>query len=432
MEIIDFASSAQVGWIADLMREVAASGGPFAVLTAFTAGIRKRSQATPRAFLQISTRDLSGGDFRVLRAATDTGEELIDVRDPWLHDDFPVFSGGVIGRAVQSTAPLIIRDIDWSDNTCFPDALHEYQSMFTMPLVVGKDTPINVIVLFARQRDAFLVNDVEPLTMRANMVAAIAESWAARLELAKANQQIDQEIKRVAAIQQALLPDPIPRIPGLEIAVGYEMFGQAGGDLYDFAKLGGANQRWAIFVGDASGHGPSAAVVMAMVHALLHAYPSNPAGPQEVLEHLNRHLYQKRIEASYVTAFLGFFEPQTRRLVYASAGHPPPVVASFPSGAIESLEASRSIPLGIEPATQFKSSTVQLRLGQILIMYTDGITEARNRADEMFGVGGIAQSLRGGKGTAADTVKKLADAVRAFQVDAKPQDDQTIVALQIV
>ena len=92
-------------------------------------------------------------------------------------------------------------------------------------------------------------------------------------------------MEQIARIQRALLPDQLPNIPGVQLATSYSTFDVVGGDLYDFTALhrNGNDQRWALLIGDVSGHGPAAAVVMAMFHAILHTYPLDPHGPGEVL-----------------------------------------------------------------------------------------------------------------------------------------------------
>ena len=160
---------------------------------------------------------------------------------------------------------------------------------------------------------------------------------------------------------RSLLPEQVPDIPGLEIRAAYETFDRVGGDLYDFQPLSlsgselrnDPNQPWAILISDASGHGPSAAVVAAMLHAILHAYPTVPNGPAEILRHANDQLAKKRIESSFITAFLMFYDPVSRKLTYSCAGHPPPLLkVSLGPGPVKELLCDDGIPLGIMEGAQ--------------------------------------------------------------------------------
>ena len=172
---------------------------------------------------------------------------------------------------------------------------------------------------------------------------------------------------------------------------------------------------------------------MAMVHSILHAYPVNPAGPGEVLAHVNRHLCAKRIEESFVTAFLGFYEPETRRMVYASAGHNPPLLKAFPhQGDPERLDAVGELPLGIMPDVQYSEAETRLVPGHSLILYTDGIIDAC-RADGLpFGLDGIEHSLIACTGAPDCAIDHIRKALAAHQQNVRPDDDQTMVVVQAV
>src|SRR5262249_36575182 len=145
-------------------------------------------------------------------------------------------------------------------------------------------------------------------------------------------------------------PQELPEIPGLKAAASYRTLGDAGGDLYDFVPLGqrvgsdGTDHRWAVLIGDVSGHGASAAVVMAMLHSILHAFPHRPVGPAEVLTYANKHLCAKRIGNVFATCILCFYDPDTRALTYARAGHPPAILAAGNGSDSRRLEEAGDLP----------------------------------------------------------------------------------------
>src|SRR5262249_57017617 len=113
-----------------------------------------------------------------------------------------------------------------------------------------------------------------------------------------------------------------PQVEGLELSAFYATCERAGGDYYDVLPL--AADQWGLFVADVSGHGTPAAVVMAMLHTLLHAYPGQAQGPAEVFAHLNRHLLAVAPDGMFATAFYGIYSAPRRLLRYSLAGHPPP------------------------------------------------------------------------------------------------------------
>jgi sigma-B regulation protein RsbU (phosphoserine phosphatase) len=224
----------------------------------------------------------------------------------------------------------------------------------------------------------------------------------------------------------------LPQIPGLEIATSYETFGEAGGDLYDFVLLEGAasvHQPWAIFIADASGHGPSAAVVIAIVQALLHAHPPGVTSPAALLQHLNQHLCERPIESSFVTAFLAVYGPSTRRLEFACAGHPPPLLLRRTAQAATYLDSACGLPLGIDPNHAFREASVDFGPGDTLLLYTDGIDEARDPNNKMFGVEAIEAVARGCSGTPIQLVATIRHAVTAHENGRQATDDQTLVAV---
>jgi sigma-B regulation protein RsbU (phosphoserine phosphatase) len=241
-------------------------------------------------------------------------------------------------------------------------------------------------------------------------------------------------LQQVAELQRLLLPDPLPKISGLELAVSFDPSGRAGGDLYDFFPLdddAGPRGRWCIFIGDASGHGSAAAVVMAMVQTILHAHPSDVAGPAEILGHVNRQLCRKKI-GGFVTAFLGIYQPDEKRLVYASAGHPAPLFKSPGGDKVGQLDAVASYPLGIDATESFKSAEIELHVGDMLLFYTDGITEARGADRAMFELERLEKEFREFGGGPEALIKHLRGLVNAHQRGQTPVDDETLVAARIV
>ncbi len=316
------------------------------------------------------------------------------------------------------------------------------RSLAAVP-VLDPQMPINWVILLHPSPGYFNVEQLEALILRANLVGAVSKGLWMSQQLAAANSQIAREIEQIARIQRTLLPAQLPEIPGLSIAAHYETFDRAGGDLYDFARLEGDpttpdDDRWAILIADASGHGPAAATVCAIVHSILHAYPKEPAGTAELLKHVNRHLCAKQIESSFVTAFLAFYQAGTRELVYARAGHNPPLLISALEekghgpgrGVIRELDAARGLPLGIDVDAAFSEDRLVLAPGQMVLLYTDGVTEARNSAGDMLGTEGIERALASCDDGAQAAVRCLTEAVLAHLGSEKAGDDQTILVLE--
>jgi phosphoserine phosphatase RsbU/P len=254
-----------------------------------------------------------------------------------------------------------------------------------------------------------------------------------RNQLSAALDQLDRELQTVGQIQRSLLPQELPQIPGLQIAAQYVTSARAGGDYYDFFPLSGG--QWGIVIADVSGHGTPAAVLMAVTHAIAHARPDTQAPPEAMLRHLNEHLtaaYTR--DGTFVTAFYGVYDPATRHLAYARAGHNPPRLVR--GSDVISLDDAGTLPLGIVPDQTYPQAGVQLQPGDLLVLYTDGITEAMppahaNRPREMFGVDRLDALLLGCTSHDANQcLEAICNAVVEHSQGAPVKDDQTLVAIR--
>ena len=431
MAAIDISNNQRIPRILDLLGSIPSFQDPHELVKHF---VRSMNRAyNHRSYVQIANRGLPAGQYRIQHILGEGGKVIVEYRADI--STTPISRGGILAELVATPTPKLLHDVDLSREPLLDGKLGRYRSLMAVP-VISVDVPIDWVVLLETE-EVLSERDVEDLIMRANLVGAMAQNLQTSNQLRLANAHIEAELEQIARIQRALLPDHLPRIPGIEIATSYHTFDIVGGDLYDFApfrKDGRINEeRWAFLIGDVSGHGPAAAVVMAMFHAIIHSYPIDPTGPGDVLRHVNRHLFAKSIENSFVTAFLGFYEPRTRELIYARAGHNPPLLKEFPHrGQARQLDAVGEIPLGIMEDVKYSESSIVLHPGQTLILYTDGITEAKRPGGEMFGVEGIERSLVHCSGAPDCAISHITEALKEHQVNVRPNDDQTVVVMQIV
>ena len=188
---------------------------------------------------------------------------------------------------------------------------------------------------------------------------------------------------------------------------------------------------WCIFIGDACGHGIAAAVVIAMIQSILHARPAGVDGPAGLLSYVNRQLCRKNLNG-FVTAFLAFYDPLTKKLTYASAGHPPPLINESQDGTIQRLGQARGYPLGIDADQHFDQAERQLHHGDTLLLYTDGITEARGHDRQLFDTERLESAFREGRCEPSERVRRLCKVIADYQSSARPLDDQTMVVVELV
>ncbi|MDB5322358.1 MAG: Stage sporulation family protein, partial [Phycisphaerales bacterium] len=297
---IDISSSHRIGVLTRLMEEMGGLSEPQEAIDLFQEGMRQAYE--PLGAVQLSTLDLPPGEYRIVRMAGADGTDHQPSRPPWDYRSLAVQSGGILTELVEAGRPCILHELDLSADPVLGATMAGNRSLAAVP-VLDPAMPINWVILLHPDPDYFRVEHLEELILRANLVGAVSKGLWMSQQLAAANLRIAREIEQIARIQRTLLPSQLPEIPGLSIAAHYETFDRAGGDLYDFARLEGDpttpdDDRWAILIADASGHGPAAATVCAIVHSILHAYPQEPAGPAELLKHVNRHLCAKQIESS--------------------------------------------------------------------------------------------------------------------------------------
>jgi sigma-B regulation protein RsbU (phosphoserine phosphatase) len=437
--VIDISTSRRIGVLTRMMEEVGRLSDPLEAFAAFSNGMRAAFERANVA--QVSTLGLPPGEFRLFGVRTADGVDHVAAGNPWDYLNLPVHGEGLFAELIRAGGPCIVQDVDLSDDPVLGRMLGGCRSLAATPVLVP-DLPVNWLVVLDESPDGFKVEHLEELILRSNLAGAMVRGLQASQQLAAANLRISREIEQIARIQKTLLPNQLPEIPGLTIAAHYETFDQAGGDLYDFARMEGDpttdhDDRWAILIADASGHGPAAATVCAIVHSILHAYPQEPSGPAELLGHVNRHLCAKQIESSFVTAFLAFYQAATRELVYARAGHNPPLLVSArdPSrgsgrSVLRVLKDACGLPLGIDSDAPFNEERLTLAPGQMVLLYTDGITEAKDAAGELFGIEGIERALADCDDGAQAVVRCLTDAVRRHQGLREAGDDQTIVVLE--
>jgi len=193
-------------------------------------------------------------------------------------------------------------------------------------------------------------------------------------------EHIEQELQVARTIQQASLPREVPQLEGWRITPIYQPAREVGGDFYDFLELD--DGRLGIVVGDATGHGVPAALVMASARSMLRAVAQASNSPGDALRRVNDPLATEIPPNMFVTCFYCILDPKSGSLSYANAGHDLPYV--WHGGACEELRA-RGMPLGLMPGMHYEQKEIVLQKGESALLYTDGLVEAHNPQREMFG-----------------------------------------------
>jgi serine phosphatase RsbU (regulator of sigma subunit)/predicted ester cyclase len=218
-------------------------------------------------------------------------------------------------------------------------------------------------------------------------ISELREGWVATWQRTEQErierERIEQELRVARRIQQAALPAAVPELEGWQISPFYQPAREVGGDFYDFHLLSGS--RLGVVVGDATGKGVPAALVMSTACGMLQAVSqaSDSSSPGEVLEQVNEALSVRIPTNMFVTCFYAILEPESATLSYANAGHDLPYLRRH-GGAAEELRA-RGMPLGLMPGMSYEEGKTSLRESESVLFYSDGLVEAHDPKGEMFG-----------------------------------------------
>ncbi len=382
--------------------------------------------------LSLSTRDLPEGQYRITRdirvSEILAGRQELAPMEPWRHREaIPVSSGGILGRWIAGRGPVYVPDLSVPEDPVVGGLLRDMRSALVIPLYHAGE-PIYWNIQFRRGADAFTPADIEQALLVGNLVAGNNTRLLLAQEITSLNARLTEQLAEVARVQASLLPQGKPEIPGLEIATSYLPSAQAGGDYFDFLPFDDGT--WGLMIADVSGHGPGAATVMAMLHAILHAYTGPDRSPGAVLRWANGRLLAAGLEGSFVTAFFAVYDPRTARLTYARAGHNPPLLKRGPEGEVRFLMGAGALPLGLVDPIEIASCELTLRPADTVILYTDGVTEAMSAAREMFGPDRLHAALVRCTGQPDCVIDSVHTALYEHTRTRAIADDQTLVALR--
>jgi serine phosphatase RsbU (regulator of sigma subunit)/DNA-binding GntR family transcriptional regulator len=233
-------------------------------------------------------------------------------------------------------------------------------------------------------------------------------------------------------VQRAFFPSQSLSIPCLSCDTFYKPAQEIGGDYYDFLPL--QEGRWGIAIGDVSGKGIGAALIMASLQASLRAQASHSHSDLSTLiSDVNRLVYESSPTHFFASLFYAEYEPASRMLKYVNAGHNPPIVLRHHEGRRQMFHLrSGGMPVGISADSQFPTTTFQLEIDDVVVAYTDGITEVENSHGELWGERKLRTLLAScGRRTPDQIIKCILDEVTSFADRIPPRDDMTLVVMHV-
>ena len=243
----------------------------------------------------------------------------------------------------------------------------------------------------------------------------------------KEKEKLESELEIARQVQAQLLPKQVPKLATLEMTGAYNPARIVSGDYYDLIPIDA--HRTALVIGDISGKGIGAALLMASVQSSVHAQlavnTDGPVSTAALVRHLNRQLFANTPEEKYATFYCGIYDEQTSRLSYTNAGHLPPILLR--GGKAMRLETSGTV-VGMFSDTPYEEAVVELLPGDVFVAFTDGVTEPENAQEEQFGAKRLIDLLIQNSGRPLDEIAEIVlAAVRNWTHDFSNQDDITLL-----
>jgi sigma-B regulation protein RsbU (phosphoserine phosphatase) len=315
------------------------------------------------------------------------------------------------------TVALGIRNV-----LCTPLSVVRY---FERPDASAEQRPIGVLYLDSREKGHLLsANSRSALETVATEAASAIESARLYREAAEKG-RLDHELRLAAEIQRALLPVADQSGPHFDVAAASIPCRSIGGDFFDYFDL--PDSRFGFAVGDVAGKGPPAALLTALIQGVFSAQVATAASPSQLMSSVNTCLIRRAIQNRFATIVYGALAPDGR-LVYSNAGHNPPVLLR--ANRVERLEVGGLI-LGLFPQAAYDEEALQLEPGDALVIFSDGVTEAMNAANEEFGEARLLACLREHHDREpAELLRQILLAVRQFAASAVQNDDVTALVLK--
>jgi serine phosphatase RsbU (regulator of sigma subunit) len=313
------------------------------------------------------------------------------------------------------------------DETPFARCVFEYEIYLMIPL--QSQEGFEGFLGLSRKATGFRYSyeDLTLLNVLGNQLV-IAMSNIRLYQESLEKQRLEEELLRARQIQLALLPRSLPRGKEFEVSAFIQPARQVGGDYYDFIRIEG--ETFGIAIGDASGKGMPAALLVSLMHAFLRAEAKNRLPPNEVICNINKLICTSTSSEKFATMFYGEFNPLERRITYCNAGHNYPVVLRK-SGKFEFLEEGGLI-VGAFPFAEYERSERSFDTDDLVVLYSDGLTEAFNAKEEQFGEQRLLDLLEGAHHHPAEKIKDMiVQEVNNFSRGSIFWDDFTLVVLKV-
>ncbi|WP_435016438.1 SpoIIE family protein phosphatase [Tundrisphaera sp. TA3] len=345
-------------------------------------------------------------------------------------DEVPMsISRTIVNHVIEQKKAMLSQDAGADSDLKITDSITELKirSVMCVPLVTPDGEVLGIIQLDTSDRRQFLQDDLDVLAAVAGQ-AAIAVQNAAMHEKLLKSVALGRDLAIAETVQKRFLPHDVPKIPGFEFFAFYQPTYEVGGDYYDFVPL--PDDRIGIALGDVAGKGVAAALMMAKFSGDTRFCVSTEPTPMAAIAKLNGLMCDAGIDEKFMTMSLILLDIGARKITLCSAGHPPLMIRRA-NGEVEEIgEDISGFPLGIMPGWQYKSAEATIEPGDVVVVYSDGVTDARSPSEKIYDsrehrrlIKRIADSPGGPEAVG----KSILQEIREFSLGQKQADDITLV-----
>lgn len=340
---------------------------------------------------------------------------------------------GISGKVFRSNEPLLVEDIKAAGLGAGSDRYKTTSLMSApvtcFPMKMGAESLGVINVTDRADGKPFNDRDLKLLTTLSNQVASYLRILYLSREVAS-TEQLKQQLEIARQIQYRLLPFEPPRMDGIEAAGRIITAERVGGDYYDYFLS--RTKRPSFVIADVSGHSIGAALIMAAFRSAIKSQMDAEFSPSILVQRLNQILYEDLFQAEQFISMAFVKYVKSRQLIqFTNAGHPPPIVWRRATNQFEELVTADPL-LGIEAMSIYHDKHVVVSKGDIVVLYTDGVTEATNTKGERFGKEGLYETLKKNLDKSPnEIVEAIVDAAASFAEPAVPRDDVTALVLKV-
>lgn len=342
-------------------------------------------------------------------------------------DDVPI-SMTIVKMALDGKRAVLSADARGDSRFNSSESLADLRihSVMCVPLVTQANQALGVIQLSTNDlAQQFSADDLD-LMASVTTQASLAVENAKLHESLVAQRDLDRELEFATQVQLGFLPSEPPEIAGYEFADYYEPAHRIGGDYFDYVPL--PNGNIAVAVGDVAGKGVPAALLMARLHASARYHLLSAMSPADAMTSLNAEIVTSGLGFRFITLVMAVISVKTHQIHFANAGHLPPLIRRK-DGTIEAIGMKESgMPLGLGGPQTFREFSATLDAGETCLFYTDGVTEAIDAQQEIYGRDRLNVAIQQGPLVAKDLVQSVVDDVEKFYGDLPQRDDLCIVA----